>query len=55
MPGTDGLTVGDLVDYLDQFPPDTPVALDDESFAESGRTGGYVSLSFALDEMADQQ
>lgn len=51
MPRTEAPTVGDLIACLQQFPPETPVCLDDESFAESGRTGDYVSLAFALDEM----
>lgn len=55
MPDTDAPTVADLVDYLDQFPPDTPVYLDDDSFAESRATGGYVSLSFSLGEMEAQR
>lgn len=55
MPRTGAPTVADLVDYLQQFPPDTPVYLDDESLPDSDATGGYVSLSFALDEMEAQR
>jgi hypothetical protein len=47
-------TVGDLIDYLTQIPSDTPVYLDDDSFAESAAAGDFVSLSFALSEMAGE-
>ena len=45
------VTVGRLVDYLQQLDPDLPVVIDDDEFPA---TGEFVSLRFAIDEMEDQ-
>lgn len=44
-------TVAQLIEYLQQMEPDSPVVIDDEDFQQEGN---YVCLRYALHQMESE-